>query len=414
MITPLFARQAIFNKHLQVAAYELLFRGKPGVKHPEFDGDKASCDIIKLAFGKYSIGDITGHRDAFINFTRNLLVYPPELPASQLVIEVLEDTQPDAELLQALGKLKSQGYRIALDDFLLTEHSKQLLPFADIIKIDILQLDETKLREHIQTLKHYNSELKFVAEKVETHEQFALCSELGFDYFQGYFLSRPQLVEKQHQPASNCSTIQKLHETTSHEINFKSLARVCSIDPGLSFRLLKMINSPAFHSAGKVNSLSEAIALVGLEKIRNWAALLLLNQGAQKPSELYIINNTRARFCELLALKAGCQKPGHAFIVGALSMMDAHFDLPMPQLLGYLELPKATEEILQINTQGRHIEHYDDQAPQHVFLLTCQAIERQAWSDIPVAYLENLSITDEDINNAYTEALLFAQAIENL
>ncbi len=414
MITPLFARQAIFNKHLQVAAYELLFRGKPGVSHPQFDGDKASCDILKHAFGKYSISDITGHRDAFINFTRNLLVYPPELPASQLVIEVLEDTQPDPELLQALGKLKDKGYRIALDDFLLTEHSKQLLPFADIIKIDILQLDEAKLREHIQELKSYNSELKFIAEKVETHEQFALCSELDFDYFQGYFLSRPQLVEKQDKPAGQHSTIQKLYDTTSSSARFKSLAQVCSADPGLSFRLLKMMNSPAFYSGEKVNSLSEAIALVGQERIRNWAALLLLNQGALKPSELYIINNTRARFCELLALKAQCQQPGQAFIVGALSMMDAHFDLPMPELLNYLELPEATERILQSNTEGKQIKNYDNQAPQHVFLLTCQAIERQAWSDIPIDYLNRLAITDEDINNAYTEALLFAQAIESL
>ena len=160
MTNPLFARQAIFNKDLQVCAYELLFRGDPAADTSEFDGDKASSHVLLYAFGERRIEDITGNKDAYINFTRNLLVCPPPLPASQLVIEVLEDIKPDPTLLKSLGELKKQGYRIALDDFLLTDHSKQLLPFADIIKIDVLSLSDTEIREHMAALKSPKIKLK--------------------------------------------------------------------------------------------------------------------------------------------------------------------------------------------------------------------------------------------------------------
>lgn len=397
MNKPLFARQAIFNKDLKVEAYELLFRGDTLNSSAEFDGDKASSHVLLYAFGERRIEDITGKKDAFINFTRNLLVCPPPLPASQLVIEVLEDIHPDDIVLRSLSELKKQGYRIALDDFLLTEHSKLLLPFADIIKIDVLQLSEQEIREHMLALKKPN--LKFVAEKIETHEIFKLCCELGFDYFQGYFLAKPQIVEGKKAQQGTQSILQILAKITANNADFNGIAQVLSSDPGLSFRLLKMVNSPTFGSGRQVDSLSQAIAMVGLDRIRNWSTFLLLASNSHKPSELCIISSTRAKFCELLAIKSKKCDASQAFTVGLLSMLDAHLDMAMSHILSQLNLNTELNDTLtgaKKTTQG-------------LFLTACKALEHQQWSDIPTGSLMALGIDESDISTAYTEALCFAQ-----
>lgn len=397
MNKPLFARQAIFNKDLNVEAYELLFRGDPGASTPDFDGDKASSHVLLYAFGERRIEDITGKKDAFINFTRNLLVCPPPLPASQLVIEVLEDIHPDEIVLRSLSELKKQGYRIALDDFLLTEHSRLLLPFADIIKIDVLHLSEKEIREHMAALK--SPKLKFVAEKIETHEIFKLCCEVGFDYFQGYFLAKPQIVAGKKAQQGTQSIIQILAKITANNSDFKGVAQALSSDPGLSFRLLKMVNSPVFGSGRLVESLSQAIALVGLDRIRNWSTFLLLASNSHKPTELCIISSTRAKFCELLALKSGQCDPSQAFTVGLLSMLDAHLDTPMSHILSQLNLSAELNNALTGKEKTIH----------GLLLKTCRAIEHQLWSDIPTGSLMAIGIEESDISTAYTEALCFAQ-----
>ena len=398
MTNPLFARQAIFNKQLHVEAYELLFRGEPSVNNADFDGDKASSHVLLYAFGERNIEDIIGKKDAFINFTRSLLICPPPLPVSQLVIEVLEDVTPDPALLRSLGELKKQGYRIALDDFLLTEHSKHLLPFADIIKIDVLHLSPADVREHLRLLS--DGKRKFIAEKIETHEQFKLCCELGFDYFQGYFLAKPQLVAGQKAAQGTLSILQLMSKITANNADFKGVAQVLSSDPGLSFRLLKMVNSPTFSNGRTVESLSQAIAMVGLDRIRNWATFLLLASNSHKPVELCVISSTRAKLCELLAAASGACDANQAFTVGLLSMLDAHLDLPMSKILGQLNLSADINNALQGKGHSPHV----------LFLKTCKALEKSLWADIPLGSLKALNIQESDISSAYAEAICFAQA----
>lgn len=397
MSNPLFARQAIFNKNLQVHAYELLFRGDLPHAAGKFDGDKASSHVLLYAFGERRIEDITGNKDAYINFTRNLLVCPPPLPASQLVIEVLEDVEADATLLKALKDLKARGYRIALDDFLLTDHSKQLLPFADLIKIDVLNLSEAELRSHMAELKKEN--VKFIAEKIESHDMFKLCTELGFDYFQGYFLAKPQLVEGAKAKQGTQSILQLLSKITANSSDFKSIAHVLANDPALSFRLLKMVNSPAFGSGRQVESLSQAIALVGLDRIRNWATFLLMASNSHKPAELCKISSTRAKFCEQLAQSSKACEPCQAFTVGLISTLDAHMDMPMEKILSQLNLTEDINNALADKDQG----------PLRLLLRTCKALEQSAWTDIPLGSLATLGITEQDISNAYADAICFAE-----
>ncbi|KKM25215.1 hypothetical protein LCGC14_1597270, partial [marine sediment metagenome] len=192
------ARQPIFDRQYQTYAYELLFRNNSednAANFDQFDGDLATTKVINYSFLEFGIDNLIGNHLAFVNLTRNFILNGDPLPfaGDRVVLEVLEDIEVDDELITAVRKLAHHGYHIALDDFIFHESLRPLLEVASIVKVDILSLSEAALREHVEILKTYP--VKLLAEKVETKAEFELCFELGFEYFQGYFFCRPNIVE---------------------------------------------------------------------------------------------------------------------------------------------------------------------------------------------------------------------------
>ena len=341
----LFAKQPIFDHQLKVAAYELLFRG--GVTSSNqaaiFDGDQATSHVLLYAFGQHRISDLIGDTPAFINFTRNMLVFPPPLPPEQLVIEVLEDVKPDEHVLASLKKLKEQGYKIALDDFFLTRETKKFVAYADIIKIDVLALSEAKLQAYVRYLKPLKIQL--LAEKIETYEMLELCKQLGFELFQGYFLSKPHVIEGIKVEESKESLLRLLATLTQNDVDIKTVAAAIASDPRLSYRILKIVNSTAVNTQKEIHSLTQAASILGINQIRSWAMLLILSSNDSKPLELCVLAMTRAKFGERIGSLIGGKALGETcFTTGVLSTFDAFLDLPMDQLLQKLTLSKELQE----------------------------------------------------------------------
>lgn len=188
----LLARQPIYDASLEVVAFELLYRSTSPDAAAVEDGDEASSRVLLTTFGGESILEITDGKPVFINFTGHLIVNPPPVDPRHLVVEVLEDVSVTTELLQGVRRLRERGYRIALDDF---QHHPSLTPLvelADIVKLDVLELGDVKLRAEVRQLRNYP--LRLLAEKIESWEMFNHCVDLGFSYFQGFFLARPQLL----------------------------------------------------------------------------------------------------------------------------------------------------------------------------------------------------------------------------
>ena len=187
-------RQPIHGRNLDVIAYELLFRRGEGNHANVSAGDRATSRVILNTFAGLGLERVVGNRTAFLNITRSFIVgtYPLPVPPDRVVLEVLEGVTPDAEVLGGLERLKHLGYRIALDDFVLDEGTRALLPYADIVKVDCLDQSPSELRDQVERLRPHG--LLLLAEKVETQEQLDRCRGLGFDYFQGYHLSRPDVI----------------------------------------------------------------------------------------------------------------------------------------------------------------------------------------------------------------------------
>src|SRR5262245_26702600 len=219
-------RQPIYGRRLELHAYELLYRGAD-VDYADFsEGDRATSQVLLNTFTEFGLERIVGGHLAFINLTRGFIVgeYPLPVPRTQVVLEVLEDVEPDEQVLAGLQDLRRRGFKIALADFVHDEKQAQLLPRADIVKVDVLGLAADEILARYQELKPLG--IRLLAEKIETREQFELCREMGFDYFQGYFLAKPNVVSGSSIPANGLNLLRLMAAFQDPDPDVEGIAEI--------------------------------------------------------------------------------------------------------------------------------------------------------------------------------------------
>jgi EAL and modified HD-GYP domain-containing signal transduction protein len=346
------ARQPILNRNKELIGYELLFRDGVDNVFPNIDGDEATTRLIEGSQFNFGLEDLTDNKPAYINFTLETLLkgYPTILGKDAIVVEILETIQPGKRLLAIVKDLKGKGYTLALDDYTHQPVWRHFYPFIDIIKIDFLTLDTDNIHDIIADLKQY-PHIKLLAEKVETHEMYNLALELGFDYFQGFFFSKPEMVQSKALPPSEMALAELLYETSSVEINLQKITGVFERDVNLSYKLLRYSNSAAFAKRAEVNTIKQALIILGANEIKKLLSLLFAAQvSADKPVELLRLSLTRARFAELLAISHGQFKDtGMAFLTGMMSLMDAILDQSMESVMSKLPLSDEIKAALLKN-----------------------------------------------------------------
>ncbi|MCP5161741.1 MAG: HDOD domain-containing protein [Hahellaceae bacterium] len=393
----LLARQPIYNAKKEVVAYELLFRPETEFDMPEFDGHKATSRVLLNAFTESDIASITGGLPAFVNFTEELIHSPPPFNAKHLVIEVLEDTLITDHLVSSLKKLKQKGYKIALDDFVMDKKYAPLLELADIIKLELPQMDGAILDSTIAQLKPYPAQL--LAEKIETPEDYQRCLELGCTLFQGYFLSKPEIVRGKKMPSDKLVVLKLLSELQNPAIDVKKLNEIISHDPSLSFKLLKLVNSAAFRRNQPIESIHMAIMMLGISRVKSWASMLALSNLENKPLALRHISLVRARQCELLAEHLEPEQKDTYFTIGMLSCLDAYFDLPLQEILQKINLQGTIRDALT---------HYKGRPG--LALHTVKHYDSSHWHDIHWGLLAKIGIDSVEINKMFIEAIIWANA----
>ncbi len=345
----LLARQPIFDRNLKLYGYELLYRANDLANSASFlCGDNATSQLLLNNFA--SITQATEHHriTAFINITENLIKSPEVLPieSEKVVLEILEDVIPDKALITSVLRYKKKGFKIALDDFPFTPVFEPLLEHADYIKVDVQSFSLEQISEKIKPLKNLNALL--LAEKIEDHSTYVECLKLGFHLFQGYFFERPQIVRGKQIPSSKQQVLQLL--STLYDANAKTelIAEKISFDPSLSYRLLKIINSSAYNLPRKINSIKEAVVLLGIKNLKRWATLLAFASSDEAPPELLRTLLIRGRCCELLAKSNPAANSDEMFTVGLFSGIDAMLGADLNFLLEQLPLSEhITQAILQ-------------------------------------------------------------------
>ena len=336
----LVGRQAIFDRQMEVFAYELLYRDGTNNSAYVVDGDEATARVMVNTILEIGLDQVAGNAKAFLNLTANFFLsqHYEVLPSKNVVLEVLESIEPTPSVLQALIQARQGGYQIALDDFVLRESHRALMDHADYVKVDVLALTNEELREQVAMLQHYP--VRLLAEKVEDQGMYDQCLALGFEYFQGYFFCKPQILEGVSLSSNRMAIVLLLAKLQNPQIEIHELEDLVKNDVALSVKLLRYVNSASVGLPRAVDSISQAIVLVGTDRMRQWASLLVLAQTGDKPSELMRVALIRARMCESLCPLLG-ESSSQGFTVGLFSILDAYFDCEMKDLLE--DLPLASE-----------------------------------------------------------------------
>jgi len=389
------ARQPIFDDNNNIFAYELLYRSGNTNAARFDDANKATSELITNTFLSVGFDTISGGNKVFINLPRKFITgeLPMPLDPDIVVLEILEDVSADPQVLAGVEFLIKQGFSIALDDFVETADNEAFLKYANFIKVDVLCVSDSELRAQVKGLKRFGVPL--LAEKVETQERYQLCKQLGFRYFQGYFFSKPLIMEGRELSANQVSMLNILAKLQNPSCQVEELEKIIGHDIGLSYKLLKIINS-SFYNIGKtVESIQHALILLGLNSLKKWVTLITLSSSKGKTSELLVLALLRARHCEGMAEKLK-MKSEAAFTVGMFSLLDAIMDQPLPLLLSQLPLSNEVKLAL-LEGKGELGE----------LLAAVTKYEVGDWECINIRYKHN-----DAIQLSYEQALLWCQQVK--
>ncbi|MYL34593.1 HDOD domain-containing protein [Pontibacillus yanchengensis] len=402
------ARQPILNTNQEVMAYELLYRGGKEQNSYSFtDGDFATSEVVTNSFYNMGVERISEGKSCFVNFTANLLKsqFPFCFPPETLVIEILENIEITDELVVSCKALKEKGYRIALDDYVLYEdnpYTYELLKYTDIVKIDVLQHSRQQEVYIFDQLKHFN--LTWLAEKVETYEQFQTCKALGYELFQGYFFSKPHIVTAHDVPMYPFQHYQLIEELSKQEPEVHKIAEKIEMDVSLSYKFLRLINTVAYRRLEPVKSIQQAIVLLGFTEIKKWAYVIAMkdikSSNADVSSEVMKISLTRAKFSENVALEMGEKKEASSyFLTGMLSLIDAVMQQPIATVVNDLPLHDDIKGAL-----------LGERNAYRLVLDLCHLIENAQWEEIERTAI-NLGLSMEKLFDHYHSSMLWCQTM---
>ncbi len=342
------ARQPIFGRRRRVFGYELFFRSGLENVFTHADPNQATSKVMVDSFLLFNIFTLTGGKKAFINTPRDILLsdflflFPKEL----IVVEILESVDPDSAVIAAIKKLKKAGYALAIDDFVYSEKTAPFLELADFIKVDFLK---TSMEERKTLPKRIPSKkTKLIAEKVETPEMYQEGLELGYHYFQGYFFSKPKILTGKDIPGYKTHYLQILQEIHRPEMDLERLEDYIKREVSIAYKLLRYINSAFFSLPNKINSIKQALILLGEKRVKNWISLVALaNMGKDKPEELAVWSIVRAKFCESMGPSFLLdQRADDLFLMGLFSLIDAFLDRPLPDILQEIPIEGSIKDAL--------------------------------------------------------------------
>lgn len=372
------ARQPIFSRNMRIYGYELLYRKSSVNSFDGVDDDLATTEVLYNSFLVVGLDNLTNGAKAFINFSKNLIdsEIPLLLPKDKVIVEILEREQATQATVEACARIRDLGYQIALDDFVLNEANLPLLGYADIIKIEY---PRWSLKKQIALLKHYKGKIKFLAEKIETREDFRKANELGYDYFQGYFFSKPKMINSKEIKTLNTTLFNIIDELNSEDPDFRALSDMISRDLGLSYKLLKLANSVYIGALYAIKTIEQALAALGTRKLYQWISLMLIKDVQDvENTEIIKLSLIRGKLMSLLADELGRKdKATDYFFAGISSFIDILLNRPMEDIL--TELP------LSEDVKGALLGADNDMRQMLDYLL---AFEKAEWSKV-----EKLSAT---------------------
>jgi EAL and modified HD-GYP domain-containing signal transduction protein len=343
-----FARQPIFDERGRARAYELLYRASPDAVAASGDPDHMAARVVVDAMLGSGLENVTDGRPAFVNATADLIISGvfESVDPSRIVIEILETVEPTEELRQACERLTRRGHVIALDDWFEDDPRQSLLDIAAWVKIDVLDRGPEAAAALARPLLRLGK--KLVAERVEDRRIHDACVAAGFQWFQGYFYRRPEIVQRPDISPAQVTIIEAMNLVRDESISAHRIAEHFKHDPTLAYKVVRMANVAPV-GIRTIESVEHAVAIVGLAAIFRWLSLLLaasIERATDAKRELLREALVRARLCEIIA-ENGAIHSGHLFLVGLFSRIESLLEIPLGTILDRVAFPAPVTEVLE-------------------------------------------------------------------
>lgn len=398
-VQPIFiARQPIFDKDRRVWGYELLFRSSSHATSATMDDpEAATASVIVDGFPLASAGTKNTQRMA-INFTHDMVVNEmyASLPGQRIVAD-LPSKHNDTDFIAGCKKLKDLGFLLATE----VPAKSELVKLVDIIRIDASLFDQQSLKSAAEQIK--KRKCLALAQKIEHKETFDLLLEQGFDLFQGYLFSKPIVLPGRTPGLSKISKLRLVKNLANDDYNTKEITKLLSEDVGLSYRLIRFINSPYFGFEKRITSVGHAVSLLGQNPLKQWLMAVSLSEICedQHCSELYFVSLKRARFMEQIAQKSTRFKDDTEsfFLLGLFSKLDALLLESMEKLVQELNLDESIGKALC----GEHNDY-------RLLLDLAEGIETAQWGEL-TPLMEKLGLRSADVAVAHNMSILWAAEI---
>ncbi|UZQ50769.1 EAL and HDOD domain-containing protein [Clostridium kluyveri] len=389
------ARQAIFDTNKQVIAYELLFRSSNINEFTPTEGLNPTLDVIKNSFLVIGFDKVTEGKRAFINFDESLLKSGiiETLRKDCIVVEILETINPDDTIIGCFKNLKEKGYIIALDDFEYDNRFDRVMEYVDIIKVDFNLTRGKERRKIIDKIRNKN--IKLLAEKVETIEDYVEALDYGYSYFQGYFFYKPVIIPGNDICVHKFTYVKLIKELSKEIVDIENVEDLIKSDVALSYKLLKITNSAHYSFNKKITSIRDAIMIVGTRELKRWVFVMELKFiNKSSVEELVKTSLLRGYLGELIVKEIDFGIDSFdIFLTGLFSLMDALTKQPMYKILDELPVSEDIKEALagKQNMLGE-------------LLNLIINYERGIWEEVNIL-VEKMGLDREFITNCYLRAI---------
>ena len=356
----LIGRQPILNRDEQICAYELLFRSAQSLSEANVnDASQATASVILNTLAGFGVKQILGKHLGFINLELDILMSDSLelLPKEMIVLELLETLEVTPTLIERCRELKEAGFVLALDDHDYDPIYEELYQIIDIVKVDLMATPVDTIGAAIECYRNY--QFKLLAEKVETKEEFLKCLDLGFDYFQGYYFAKPAVIEKKKIDEGGAALL-KLMRQMMDDSEIEEIEKTFRSSPGLTYKLLLLVNSVSFAGLQKIQTVRHAISMLGRAQIKRWVQLALFATDDSHAMENPLVDMAAVRggFMEQMAtacprLRGNREAADQAFMTGILSLLESLYDIPMEQIAGELNLSEEVQQAL-VSREGTY------------------------------------------------------------
>ena len=391
-------RQPILAADETVIGYQLMFRTDVASHFAWKESEGASRAAIEIS-SLLGLNVLCNNRLAFIHCTRDVLLenYLSFLPAARVVVEVGREILPDEAIEGACRALKNAGYKIALDEFTISDPRKSLIDLADFLSVDIKQ---AFWEDILRVTRSYGNDCHgLLAENVETWDEFEYAQRAGFHYFKGYFFRKPEMIRTRAMPSNRVTYLRLLQAVSKPALHWEELEDLIKKDAAFYYRLLRYLNSAALGIRGEIRSVNQALTLMGENELRRWCRLAgAFELSGERPSDLVLAALVRARFGELVQDRVE-HGAVDLFLIGLLSLMDAILQVPMSVIIDGLPLDPDSVAML-----------VDNAGPLVPLYRLVWALERGAWGAV-VRACDQLELPEEYVAEAFSNAMGWAQSM---